>query len=106
MTSEREAQFKELVAEFPDAPMGHFSLGRYYLDEKRYPEAAAALGEATRLDPTYAAAFVALGDAHLGLKDTDAAKAAWQQALETPLGRRDMSLQADLDQRLRDLEDF
>ena len=106
MTSEREAQFKQLVAEFPDSPMGHFSLGRFYLDEKRYAEAVTALEEAARLDPTYAAAMVALGDAQAGLKDKGAAKAAWERALETPLGRRDMSLQADLDQRLRDLEDF
>lgn len=31
---------------------------------------------------------------------------SWQQALRAPLGRRDLSLQADLDQRVRDLDDF
>jgi len=106
MTSDREQQFKTLVAEFPDSPMGHFSLGRLYLDEQRYAEAVTALTDAAKLDPDYAAALVALGDAQAGLKDKAAAKDAWQRALETPLGRRDMSLQADLEQRLRDLEDF
>jgi uncharacterized protein HemY len=104
--SEREAMFKDMVAQFPDSPMGHFSLGRLYVDEKRWAEAVGALSEAVKLDPTYAAAFVALGDAHAGLGDKAGAKAAWEAALATPLGRRDMSLQADLDQRLRDLEDF
>ena len=28
--SDREAQFKQLVSEFPDSPMGHFSLGKLY----------------------------------------------------------------------------
>lgn len=106
MPSEREARFLTMVQEFPDAPMGHFSLGRLYLDEKRWAEASAALGEAVRLDPTYAAAFVALGDAAVGAGNKDAARAAWQQALATPLGQRDQSLQADLDARLRELDEF
>lgn len=98
--------FKKLVQQFPDSPMGHFSLGRLYVDEKRWDEAAVALGNATKLDPGYAAAFVALGDAYAGAGKKDEAKAAWQQALDTPHGRRDLSLQADLEQRIRDIDDF
>jgi tetratricopeptide (TPR) repeat protein len=106
MTAEREAQFKQLTAEFPDSPMGHFSLGRYYLDEKRWAEARPCFERAAALDPGYAAAFVGLGDAAVGLGLKDEAKAAWRKALDTPLGRRDASLQADLEQRARDLDDF
>ena len=106
MSPEREAQFKDLVREFPDSPMGHFSLGRYYLDEKRYALSVTCLTEALRLDPTYAAAMVALGDAHSGLGQPDQAKAAWQRALATPHGQRDASLQADLEQRISALDDF
>lgn len=106
MSAEREAQFKEMVREFPDSPMGHFSLGRYYLDEKRFAQSVASLNEAVRLDGTYAAAIVALGDAYAGLNQKDDAKAAWQRALETPHGKRDGSLQADLEQRISALDDF
>ncbi|MEW6434894.1 MAG: tetratricopeptide repeat protein [Myxococcota bacterium] len=106
MTSDREAMFLEMVREFPDSPMGHFSLGRLYLDEKRWADSVKALREAVRLDGTYAAAFVALGDAYAGLGDKAQAKAQWQKALSTPLGQRDMSLQADLEQRIRDIDDF
>jgi uncharacterized protein HemY len=102
----REAMFLEMVREFPDSPMGHFSLGRLYLEEKRWRESVQALGDAVRLDPTYAAAFVALGDAWAGLGDKAQAKAQWRAALETPLGKRDLSLQADLEQRIRDADDF
>jgi uncharacterized protein HemY len=104
--SDRESMFREMIRQFPDSPMGHFSLGRLFVDEKRWAEAVTTLGEAVRLDPTYAAAFVALGDAHAGAGQKEEAKAAWQRALETPLGKRDMSLQADLDQRIRDIDDF
>ena len=31
---------------------------------------------------------------------------SWQRALQTPHAKRDLSLQSDLEQRLRDLEDF
>lgn len=104
MPSERETEFLALVKEYPDSPMGHFSLGKVYLEEQRWAEAAASFAEAVRLDPTYAAAFVALGDAHSGAGKKDEAKAAWQQALATPLGRRDLSLQSDLEQRMADLD--
>ena len=104
--SDREAMFKEMVRQYPDSPMGHFSLGRLMVDEKRWTEAVAALSEAVKLDPTYSAALVALGDAHIGSGAKDLAKAAWERALKTPHGSRDMSLQSDLEQRIRDLEDF
>lgn len=106
MPSEREAMFLNMVSEFPDSPMGHFSLGRLYVDEKRWAEAVASLGAAVGLDPTYAAAFVALGDAHAALGQKAEARDAWRRAIETPLGKRDHSLQSDLEQRLRDLDDF
>src|SRR5687768_14129643 len=97
--SDREAQFKQLVAEFPDSPMGHFSLGKLYLDEQRWAEAAACFERAVKIDPTYAAALVALGDAWAGAGDPAKARSAWEQALKTPHGQKDASLQADLEQR-------
>jgi cytochrome c-type biogenesis protein CcmH/NrfG len=98
-----EEDLKQMVQEFPDAPMGWFSLGRHYLDAQKYQQAADALAQAAKLDPNYAAAWVALGDAQAGLGFPDQAREAWNKALETPHGRKDMSLQADLEQRLADL---
>lgn len=106
MDAQREQLFLQMTREFPDSPMGFFSLGRLYLDAQRWADSVAALSEAVRLDPSYAAAWVALGDAQVGAGEREAAKATWQKALETPLGRRDLSLQADLEQRLRDLDDL
>ena len=101
--NDREEQFKQLVAEFPTSPMGHFSLGRLYLEQQRWVEAAACFETAVKLDPTYAAAHVALGDAWAGAGDPAKARAAWEQALQTPHGKKDASLQEDLAQRISDL---
>lgn len=103
MTSERERQFKEMVEEFPDSPMGHFSLGKLYLDEQRYAESAGCLEEATRLDPDYAAAWVALGDAYAGGGEVAKAKEAYQRARTTRHGQRDASLIEDIERRLAEL---
>lgn len=101
--SEKEAEFKAMVAEFPDAAMAHFSLGKVYLDESRWREAAASFSTAVKLDDTYAAAWVALGDAWAGAGQSEEAKAAWNRALSTPLGKRDASLQSDLADRVAEL---
>ena len=103
MSAEREQQFLDLVKEFPDSPMGHFSLGRLYLETQRYPESAKRLEEAVRLDPTYAAALVALGDAYAALGDPAKARQTYERARATPHGQRDQSLGEDLDQRIADL---
>ena len=101
--NDREEQFKQLVAEFPQSPMGHFSLGKLYLESKRWAEAAGCFEAAVKLDATYAAALVALGDAWAGAGDALKARAAWEQALQTPHGKKDASLRDDLSQRIGDL---
>jgi tetratricopeptide (TPR) repeat protein len=92
-----------MVSDFPDSPMGHFSLGKYLLEEKRWRESVAALERAVSIDPAYSAAWVALGDAWAGSGDSDRARAAWQRALETPHGKKDQTLQADLEHRMSEL---
>lgn len=99
----REAQFQALVQQFPDNPMGHFSLGKVYLEQGRYAESAACLERAAQLDVGYAAALVSLGDAYAGAGQAAKAREAFARALKTPTGQRDMSLQAYVQQRLGEL---
>ena len=101
--NDREQQFRQLVAEHPDSPMGHFSLGKLYLEQQRWADAAGCFQSAVRLDPNYAAAHVALGDAWAGAGDPEKARAAWGEALQTPHGKKDASLRDDLAQRIADL---
>ncbi len=101
----REATFNKLIADFPNSPMGYFSLGRLCLDEQRFQDAADAFRKACERDANYSAAWVGLGDALLGLRQTDKAKTAFQNALNTPHAQKDSSLQADLEDRLAALDD-
>lgn len=100
---DKEKQFLDLVARFPNNPMGHFSLGKCYLESRRLPEAITALEKATVLDATYAAAFVALAEAYTAMGDSEKAKATYQSALSTPHGKKDASLASDIERRMRDL---
>lgn len=103
MTSPREAQFQELVAEFPDSPMGHFSLGKLYLEERRYPEAVTSLTAATGLDPEYAAALVSLAEAQVGAGDVTAARATYARAKAKALEQKHAGLAEEIEGRLEEL---
>jgi len=103
MSTERERQFEEMVAEFPDSPMAHFSLGKVYLEGRRYQDAARTLEEALRLDPDYAAAMVSLGDAYSSLGEKEKARAVLERARKTALGQSHPSLAEEIDERLREL---
>ncbi len=104
MSDARLEQFKQMAAEFPDAPMAHFSLGKAYLDRRQYVEAAQALETAVRLDPVYAAALVALGDAYTGAGQTQKAREVLTRARDTALAQSHASLAEEIDERLSELD--
>jgi TolA-binding protein len=103
MTVDREVQFRNLVERFPGSPMGHFSLGKLLLEQRRYEEAAASLGTAVRLDPTYAAALLAWGEALAAAGQHQEARAAWEQARARALEQNHPSLAEELDELLASL---
>ncbi|MDC0713656.1 tetratricopeptide repeat protein [Stigmatella sp. ncwal1] len=103
MSDARLEQFQQMVAEFPDSPMGHFSLGKLYLERRQYAEAAKCLEVATRLDPTYAAALVSLGDAHAGAGQVAPAREALLRARQVALDQKHPSLAEEIDERLSEL---
>ncbi len=103
MTAEREAQFRKLVELFPESPMGHFSLGKQLLEQRRYSEAVASLTLATRLDPAYAAALVALGEALRGHGQLQEARATWEVARARALEQKHPSLAEEVTELLAEL---
>jgi Flp pilus assembly protein TadD len=103
MGSEREAQFRKLAADHPASPMGHFSLGKLLLDERRYAEAVESLRTAVSLQPDYAAALVALADALAGAGRRDEARRVLEGARDTALAQAHPSLAEEIDERLSDL---
>ncbi len=103
MGSEREAQFRKLAADHPSSPMVHFSLGKLLLDERRYVEAAESLKVAVSLQPEYAAALVALGDALAGSGQRVEARRVLEGARQTALAQNHPSLAEEIDERLAEL---
>jgi predicted Zn-dependent protease len=103
MGSEREEQFRKLVADFPGSPMGHFSLGKLLLDERRFPEAVESLKAAVQLQPGYAAALVALGDALIGAGRRGEARQVLEEARTTALAQNHPSLAEEISERLSEL---
>jgi Flp pilus assembly protein TadD len=103
MGSEREAQFRKLAADHPASPMGHFSLGKLLLEERRYAEAVESLRTAVSLQPDYAAALVALADALAGAGRRDEARHVLEGARDTALAQAHPSLAEEIDERLADL---
>ena len=58
-------QFRKMASDDPDNPLGHFSLGREYLNAGLFAEAAASLERALQIDPNITKAYQLLGSALL-----------------------------------------
>jgi uncharacterized protein HemY len=103
MSDARLEQFKQMAAEFPDSPMAWFSLGKAYLERREYAEAAKSLEQAARLDTSYAAALVSLGDAYAGAGQVDQAREALGRARALALAQSHPGLAEEIDERLAEL---
>jgi predicted Zn-dependent protease len=103
MADTREQTFQKLVNDFPDSPMGHFSLGKLYLEERRYAEAVACLQTATKLEPEYAAALVSLGEAQVGAGDVAGAKATLEKAHQVAIKQNHRGLAEEILTKVREL---
>jgi len=65
----RIEQFKQMTSADPRNELGHFSLGRAYLDAGMYPQAATSLEKALGLNPNLGRAYHLLAQAKLKLND-------------------------------------
>lgn len=70
---DRIAQFKNMAEADPQNEMGHFSLGKAYIDAGQFAEAVAPLRRTLELNPTYSKAYQLLADALVKTGDKSAA---------------------------------
>src|SRR3990172_631398 len=59
----RIQQFKQMAEADPNNELGHFSLGKAYLDAGRFDDAVGSLTRALDLNPTMSKGYQLLGDA-------------------------------------------
>ncbi|CAM3083583.1 tetratricopeptide repeat protein [Corallococcus sp. ZKHCc1 1396] len=104
MSDARLEQFKKMVAQFPDAPMAWFSLGKLHLERKEYTDAIQSLEAAVRLDPNYAAALVSLGDAYVAAGQTEKARQVLTTGRDHALAQGHPGLAEEIDERIADLD--
>jgi tetratricopeptide (TPR) repeat protein len=100
---ERERKYLDMIAQFPESPLGHFTLGRYYVEVGRFAEAVAPLERCLQEEPDWAAAMVALADACAASGDKAKAIALLEKALQTPQAGHG-GLADDIADRLEDLK--
>lgn len=60
---DRIAQFKNMTEADPQNEMGHFSLGKAYIDAGQFSDAITPLKRTLELNPTYSKAYQLLGEA-------------------------------------------
>ena len=103
MSDAREAQYKKMIADFPQSPMPWFSLGKLYLELGRIGDAVHYLEEANRRQSEWAAALVALGDAYAGIGQNDRARETFATAKEVALKQNHPSLAEEIDEKVAEL---
>lgn len=99
---ERERKYLDMISQFPESPLGHFTLGRYYVEQGRFQEAIAPLERSLADEPEWTAALVALADAKAGAGDKAAAVALLERAAQTPQASHG-GMADDIADRLDDL---
>ena len=105
MADERETRYLSMIQQFPDSPLGYFSLGRYYLEQARFVDSAAQLSAgAWRWTPTYAAALLSLGDAYAGDEAWSDARSAYARARSAALAQNHPTLAKEIDERVDELQ--
>ncbi len=89
-TAARIEQFEKMAEADPANELGHFSLGRAYLDAGRYPEAVASLRRVVELNPNISKAYQLMAEAQLKSDQRNAAIASLTAGVRIANDRGDM----------------
>lgn len=95
---------KKLIGTSRDNALLRMTIATALTNDGNPAEAAEHLAEATRMDPSYTAAWKALGKARQALEDTDGARAAWQSGIEAARDNGDMQAEKEMTVFLRRLD--
>ncbi|MBI5546447.1 MAG: hypothetical protein HY901_21400 [Deltaproteobacteria bacterium] len=101
---DRERKYLDMIAQFPESPLGHFTLGKYYVEVGRFSEAVEPLQRCLAEEPEWTACLIALSDSLIGAGRKGEAIELLERARETPQASHG-GLAEEIDERLEDLRD-
>ena len=99
----RIAQFKKMAEADPNNELGHFSLGKAYLDGGEYEQALGPLKRAIELAPTTSKAYQLLALAYRGAVDVPAALVTLRKGIEVATQRGDLMPRNQMATLMREL---
>lgn len=100
----RIEQFKKMAEADPDNELGHFSLGRAYMDADMLPEAVASFQKTIELNPKLSKVYQLLASALLKQGKRDAAVAQLTAGVKIADERGDLMPKNDMIKMLRELD--
>ena len=89
-TNERIEQFRKMAADDPNNELGHFSLGRAYLESNMAQDAIASFARAIEINPNISKAYQLMADAQLAMGQKDAAVESLNKGVTIAHQRGDM----------------
>lgn len=100
---ERIANFKNMAQADPENELGHFSLGKAYLDAGRYDESCVCFRRVLELQPGFSKAYQHLAEVLISMKRDDEAITLLAQGFKVAAERGDVMPREAMGKLLRDL---
>lgn len=97
MANPRIEPLKKLLTMDPNDEVAWFGLGKAYMEDGEYAEAAAALESCVRVKPAYSAAYLALAQSLQKIGRIDECRRACAQGIEVSTKNGDMMVTRSLE---------
>lgn len=97
MPNPRIEPLKRILAMEPDDDVAWFGLGKAYMDDANFEEAAKALRQCITVKPTYSAAYYALAQSLLKLNRVDECRQVSDQGIEVSTKNGDAMVTKNLE---------
>ena len=101
--NERIERFKYMAEADPQNELGHFSLGRAYMDAGRFADAVPALQKALSINKNLSKAYQMMGQSHLELGETASAIGVLTEGIKIADSRGDVLPRNEMADMLRTL---
>jgi Flp pilus assembly protein TadD len=101
--SEVIQRWEKLLAAQPHHDLARFSLGKALFDAGRFADALGHLDQALAKKPDWMVVQILIGKCHQSLGDVEAARAAFEKAMQLAIDQHHDGPQMELEQLLEDL---